>query len=264
MEDGPADNDEEVEDGLKADESLVAPLIERLLQVEDKDDEEERRALCEDQDGLKRFLVARQNHFDKALTMAANTTQWRAKVKPQCLTVADFPIANAQGTWRFAGYAKNGWPIILVRARLWDPAKYSLDEYVKMVAFYLDTNVKRMNPEDNASKNFLIFDMQGLSYLKTDMSKLRQLAKLTSEYYPERLGFAVVLHADWVFQATWKIMRGWVDARTAAKARVFSTDFFPFLQEHIGAENLSEDLGGTRTDWPLLDADMKFSWDEVA
>jgi hypothetical protein len=249
-----------VEEG-QADESLIAQMIEQLLQAEDKGDEVERLALSRDEDGLKRFLVARQNRLDKALVMATNTTAWRAKIKPQCLTVADFSIAN-NGTWTFAGYAKNGWPVILVRACLWDPAKYSLDEYVKMVAFHLETNVKRMNPEDKASKNFIIFDMKGMNYLKSDMGKLRQLAKLTSEFYPERLGFAVVIHADWLFQGLWKVIRGWVDARTAAKARVFGSDFLPFLQEHIGEENLTEDLGGTRaTDWPVLDAEMEFCWE---
>ena len=71
-------------------------------------------------------------------------------------------VPNEQGTWRFAGYAKNGWPIILVRARLWDPHKYSVDEYERMVAFFLENNVRRMDAANPNGKNFLIFDMKGL------------------------------------------------------------------------------------------------------
>ena len=97
------------------------------------------------------------------------------------------------------------------------------------------------------------------SYFKTDLGKLRRLANLTANYYPERLGLAVVLHADWVFQATWKIVRTWVDARTAAKARIFGTDFAEFLEEHIGEANLSADLGGSmEADWPLVDEATQF------
>jgi len=129
-------------------------------------DEAERRALCEDVDGLKRYLVARQNKLDKSLTMAKNTCSWRAKIKPAELTVTDFPTANEQGTWRFAGYAKNGWTIILVRARLWDTHKYSVDEYERMVAFFLENNVRRMDAANPNGKNFLIFDMKSKFDLK--------------------------------------------------------------------------------------------------
>ena len=58
------------------------------------------------------------------------------------------------------GFAKNGMPVVLVRARLWNPHKYSIDEYVKYVpaplhhhngnctgiryvAYFMEQNIKR-------------------------------------------------------------------------------------------------------------------------
>ena len=41
-----------------------------------------------------------------------------------------------------------GWPIILVRAGLWDSYAYTTDEYVKYIAYFMETNVKRMDPSN--------------------------------------------------------------------------------------------------------------------
>ena len=64
-----------------------------------------------------------------------------------------------------------------------------------------------------------------------------------------------------VFQPTWRVVRTWVDDRTAAKARVFGTDYAAFLEDHVGRENLSADLGGVRgVDWPLAAAAAVGCW----
>lgn len=52
-------------------------------------------------------------------------------------------IHTCTGTWRFMGFAKNGMPVVLVRARLWNPGKYSVNEYVKYVAYFMEQNIKR-------------------------------------------------------------------------------------------------------------------------
>ena len=38
-----------------------------------------------------------------------------------------------QGCWRFAGWAHDGRPIMLIRADLWKPSEYSVEEYNKYV-----------------------------------------------------------------------------------------------------------------------------------
>ena len=95
------------------DEDLIAPLKEKLLllQSEERLDEDEITSFIHDEHNLRRFLVARDNDLDKSYEMAAAAIKWRSEIKPANLTVADFVTANSQGVWRFAGYAKNGWPI---------------------------------------------------------------------------------------------------------------------------------------------------------
>ena len=44
-----------------------------------------------------------------------------------------------------------------------------------------------MNPVDPEAKNYIVFDMKGMSYLKSDLRKLRQFVKQTADYFPKRL-----------------------------------------------------------------------------
>ena len=241
-----------------ANNSLIAPLRERLLKLKqsttDWCDGEESHCFCNDKDNLCRFLVARDNHLDNAYAMAAAALDWRCEIKPSELTVADFPTANAQGTWRFAGYATNGWPIILVRAGLWDSYAYTTEEYVKFIACFLETNARRMDTtlSPHGQRHFIIFDLKGMKY-RCDMQKQKQLIKLANDYYPERLGIALVINANALFWGLWKLISPWMDKATSEKVRVFQKDYLPFLEEHVGLKNVPKDLGGTMEgDWPLL------------
>ena len=238
-----------------ANSNIVAPLCKKLLQLKHVDgyDEEEVHCFCHNRDNLCRFLVARDNDLDKSYVMAAAALKWRSEIKPSTLTVTDFPTANAQGTWRFAGHAKNGWPIILVRAGLWDSYAYTTEEYVKYIAYFMETNAKRMDPSNpNGQRHFIIFDMKGMKY-RCDMQKQRQLIKLANDYYPERLGIALVINANALFWGLWKLISPWMDKATSEKVRVFQKDYLPFLEEHVGLGLIPKDLGGTKEgDWPLL------------
>jgi hypothetical protein len=219
-----------------------------------------------DEAALQRLLIARNNNVQHAAKLGLQCCKWRAAMRPDQLRSSDVPVAFSQGTWRFMGFSKAGMPVILVRVCLWDPAKYTVEEYSKYVAYFMEQNIKRaerrLKQEQQKEgvqdtlpsvRNFIIFDFKGMSYLRSDLIKLKQLAQITSTYYPERLGVACCINTDWVFRATWKVVRGWVDDRTASKAQIFSNNYQPFLFQEIGKDQLPEDLGGTHTDWPVCE-----------
>ena len=205
-----------------------------------------------DEDNLRRFLVARDNDLDKSYDMAAAAIKWRSEIKPSTLTVADFSTANSQGMWRFAGYAKNGWPLMLVRAGLFMPGSYSTEEYVRYIAYMMETNIKRMDPTNpNGQRHFIVFDMLGMNY-NTDFAKLRELIRIANDYHPERLGIALVVNASTLFWGLWKIMSPWMDLYTSEKVEVLTSDCKDFLEEHVGLEQVYKDLGGQKEeDWPV-------------
>lgn len=256
------------DDVVVADESLLDELRAKILALRregtddtTKDDEDINYEVDymlsgddNDDDGksnLCRLLLARSNNVEKAYEMGKSIIIWRSKMKPHQLSIQDFPTAHSQGVWRFAGYAKNGWGIIKIIAKNWSSFSYSVEEYCKMVTYYMEQNIRRCKNSAPEKKNFLIFDMKHMNYF-SDIRKLRVLTKLTNDYYPERLGVAVIVNCDYVFDKLFHLMIKWVDTRTSKKAIDFRTNGSEYLLQHVDSDQLTIDLGGTReTEWPL-------------
>ncbi len=57
----------------------------------------------------------------------------RQRIQPDKIQPADISTPLAQGCWRFAGWARDGRAIVLIRAALWKPSAYSLEDYQKYV-----------------------------------------------------------------------------------------------------------------------------------
>ncbi|CAB9518972.1 CRAL TRIO domain protein [Seminavis robusta] len=232
-----------VEDDMEADESLLGPFREKLKALPPVDyDAEEITALAGSDADMARFLIARNNNLEKAFAMAKGTLAWRSRFHPAALTVQDFATAHGQDVWRFAGTTKNGWNVLHVTAAHWKSFSYGVDEYVKMVSYHV---------ERSTTKNFIIFDMYRMAYF-IDMRKLRALAYILADYYPERLGCAVFVNCDWIFDKFFNIAIRWVDQRTANKCIDFRDNGAEFLLQHIDADQVTTKYGGTRQEpWPL-------------
>jgi hypothetical protein len=50
--------------------------------------------------------------------------------------------------------------------------------------------------------------------------------RVMSRHYPERLGYALLLNAPWIFNATWIAMKGFLDAATVAKITFVKVVFY--------------------------------------
>jgi hypothetical protein len=242
--------------GLLAEQQEALEVLREAVRTSEKGDEEERQ-LAESDRALLRFLRARKFHVEKAKKMAFNNLEWRAKWKPLQVGPADMPNALPSGAWRYAGYGKNGMPIILIKASLWRPSLYyGVDEYVKMVSWFLEHNFQRMNTDEtNIEKSMILFDLSGFSLFNNDMRCVIQLIDINQNQYPERLGLAFVFNAPWVFQGVWKIIRPLLDPVTAAKVHMLGGDYKDTLLEYIDEEVLSTDIGGSHAEYPIPTAE---------
>lgn len=61
------------------------------------------------------------------------------------------------------------------------------------------------------------------------------------------MGKLVIINAPYSFSAIWAAVRPWLAKETQDKVHIFSSDYAPFLLEHIDAENLPSTLGGKCT-----------------
>lgn len=63
----------------------------------------------------RRFSRAKSFDVETAFAAAKSTLEFRTKVSPAKIRPEDIPLALPSGCWRWAGHAKDGRPIILVR-----------------------------------------------------------------------------------------------------------------------------------------------------
>lgn len=80
---------------------------------------------------------------------------------------------------------------------------------------------------------------------------MRQLAKLSQDYFPEMLGAMVVVNAPSVFTPVWSLIKSIVDKKTVSKIHLISSSskhWKQYLQQLVDPSQLPEFLGGTAPD----------------
>eukprot|EP00434_Breviolum_minutum_P032859 symbB.v1.2.029062.t1/scaffold3144.1/size62492/2 len=77
------------------------------------------------------------------------------------------------------------------------------------------------------------------------VSAFKDFLFVSSRFYPESLQVVFVVNAPMVFVALFRLIKTWLDPVTAAKIQVIGSNFQSKLLEHIDADQLPRDYGGT-------------------
>ena len=254
---------------LKADETKVQPLKSKLLKyVEDaKFDRSECYEVCDDDDFIRRCLISSHNDSTKAYKLGVSCMKFRNDYKPRSIRLEDFPTAASQNLmFMTKGYAiQNNWPVILGKAKNWNPWKYTTDEYIKMVAYMLECGEQAMNPDQPLSRMYIVLNLKDQSLFYNDIRKIRWFAKITSELYPERC-IGVGINADLVSTIMWNILSPLLDKRTRDGVVIFRPGGGGqnWLEENIGMAILPPSLGGNLEDeFPPVTQEIvdSYRWD---
>ena len=114
---------------------------------------------------------------------------------------------------------------------------------------------KRLLERKKADPSFVRFecvtvmDLKGLSMgslNKRTLEIIKKQATIDSLCFPETMNKMVIVNAPKFFSATWSIIKGFLDARTAAKVEHFSSSSAAekCLRELIDLDQLPKDYGG--------------------
>ena len=82
------------------------------------------------------------------------------------------------------------------------------------------------------------------------MAIIKQQTAIDSICFPETMSKMLIINAPSFFAATWRLIKGWLDPRTAAKIEVIAskTASEKRLLELVEEEQLPSDYGGTGPD----------------
>jgi CRAL/TRIO domain len=107
---------------------------------------------------------------------------------------------------------------------------------------------------------FECFCVLDLDHLTTSQLSRRALAiikdqaAIDSVCFPETMSKMLIVNAPTFFAATWRLIKGWLDPRTASKIEVISSRsaMEKRLLEFIDADKLPSDYGGTAPETSVI------------
>jgi hypothetical protein len=215
---------------------------------------------------LLRFLRARKWDVNAALVMAISALHWRlvdSKVDSDVMPNgeqgmidwsqtsdhkakegADFMKQIRAGKSFLHGTDKMGRPICYVRVRLHSPGAECEESIERFTVYTIETARMFLRPPVDTAT--IVFDMTDFGMKNMDYAPVKFMIKCFEANYPESLGVVLVHNAPWVFNAVWKIIKGWLDPVVASK--IHFTNNIKDLSEFIDKSSIIKELGGP-VDW---------------
>ncbi|RCV28868.1 hypothetical protein SEVIR_5G443900v4 [Setaria viridis] len=194
---------------------------------------------------LRRFLRARDHSVDKAAAMFIKFLKWRREAVPDGFVPEERVRRElAQDKAWMGGVDRAGRPILVGFLARHYSAERDMAEYKSFVVYFFDKICARI---PRGQEKFLaIIDLKGWGYANCDVRAYIASIEIMQNYYPERLGKALMINVPYIFMKVWKTMiYPFIDTNTRDKfVFVEDKDQHETLRKEIDESQLPEFLGG--------------------
>lgn len=224
--------------------------------------ENESYALC-------RWLRARKYDITNTIKMVEEATECTAQPRqhdfypsPSQALGCDSSLYIKQYPQVYYGHAKNGCPVFYSKPALLNIiAVESLTSLSNLINFHwnammhgfvekLGDQYKSSNGTFKRYECVCILDLKNLTAAqlsKRPLKLIKDQSAIDSLCFPETLNHMSVVNAPAFFTLTWKLIRSWIDQRTADKVSVIGSNketLLEHLTKHIDVDSLASDYGG--------------------
>ncbi|TVU34607.1 hypothetical protein EJB05_16444 [Eragrostis curvula] len=220
---------------------------------------------------LRRFLRARDHNVDKASAMFLKFLRWRKEVAPNGYVPEELVRRElSQDKACMGGFDRTGRPVLVAFPARHYSANRDMAEFKsKHVVHLHDPVASRSSCADfviyffdkicaripRGQEKFLcIVDFKGWGYSNCDVRAYIAAIEIMQNYYPERLGKALMINVPYMFMKAWKMVYPFIDNNTRDKF-VFIDDksLQETLQREMDDSQIPEFLGGKMPLTPLKD-----------
>jgi len=218
-----------------------------------------------------RWLRARKYNLEDTIKMVEEATECRAEAKianfwpdPSNAIGCDLSHYITQYPQLYSGFGKNGVPVFISKPGVLNTdAVECVTTIDNVVHFHWYGQMhdfgdrlrgyKQKNPEFKRFECICILDLEGLTMAQLSQRTLnivKSMSAIDSLCFPETMNKMYIVNGPRFFSATWKLIKSWIDARTASKVEVISSrdKWEPKLREIIDEAELPSDYGGKATD----------------
>jgi len=192
---------------------------------------------------ILRFLRARKFDVDQSYDMLYNMLKFRLEFQKIGVDILNPAMCDNElrtGKSYYHGHDKEGRPICYIRARLHDPSTTDVMENQRYTVLMMEYGKSLLRPPGETVT--IVFDMNKTTLKNIDIKSVQFMVNTLTNYYPESLGKVLILHATWIVNGAWKIIRPWLDPVTAAKVLFLNKP--EELTNYIPIENLPSEYGG--------------------
>ncbi|MBA0693391.1 hypothetical protein Goari_003765 [Gossypium aridum] len=194
---------------------------------------------------LRRYLEARNWNVDKSKKMLEETLKWRSTYKPEEIRWHEIAVEGETGkVYRANFHDRDGRTVLILR-----PGKQnttSLDNQLRHLVYMIENAILNL-PEGQEQMVWLI-DFTGWSLsTSVPIKSARDTINVLQNHYPERLAMAVLYNPPRIFEAFWKIVKYFLDAKTFQKVKFVypkNKESVELMRSYFDEENLPTDFGG--------------------
>lgn len=176
------------------------------------------------------------------------TCEWRAKVKPQNLTIDDLGEVGKTGFMFHYGYDKLNRPVVYIDMRkdTTPMTKENLELKYLTFVYYTENLVRRM--AKNVYQISWILDVTGANVSLSLVKQMKDTFLDLGVYYCERLSLVFVVNVTMSINLIWKFVSSFLAKQTVERYHVFTKDCKKLRDaiHHFFDENLLlKDFHGT-------------------
>jgi hypothetical protein len=203
--------------------------------------------------------------------MVEEATAARAEAKsfdfytdPKQALGCDMSVYFVQYPQVYSGMAKNGCPIFISKPGVLNVDAVELvTTILGIVKFHWHIMMhdfggrlraqKAKDPHFKRFECFCVLDLKNLTMGQLNsktMAIIKEQSAIDSLCFPETMNKMIIVNGPRFFGATWSLIKGWLDPRTAGKIEVISSEkaWTKKLLEFVDEEELPSDYGGKGPD----------------
>ncbi|XP_039060463.1 phosphatidylinositol transfer protein 3-like [Hibiscus syriacus] len=196
---------------------------------------------------LSRYLEERNWNIDKSKKMLEETLKWRSTYKPEEIRWDEVAVEGETGkVYRANFHDRSGRTVLILR-----PGKQntrSLANQLRHLVYMVENAILNL-PQGQQQMVWLI-DFTGWSLsTSVPIKSARDTINVLQNHYPERLAMAFLYSPPRIFEAFWKIVKYFLDAKTFQKVKFLypkNKDSVELKRSYFDEENLPTEFGGKR------------------
>ncbi|KAL0017186.1 hypothetical protein SO802_004255 [Lithocarpus litseifolius] len=194
---------------------------------------------------FRRYLEARNWNVEKSKKMLEETLKWRSTFKPEEIQWNEVAIEGETGKiYRANFHDRNGRSVLILRPGMQNTT--SMDNQMRHLVYLLENAILNL-PEGQEQMSWLI-DFTGWSITNNvPIKSARETINILQNHYPERLAIAFLYNPPRIFEAFWKIVKYFLDAKTFQKVKFVypkNKDSVELMRTYFDEQNLPKEFGG--------------------